>query len=185
VSDIRGRQIVLRPATLRDRRRVFEWLTRSDVTAAMLGPPLYPDAPVPTWEEFCGDYQPHYFDGSTPMLGRSYLILAGADPVGHINYNDIFEKDGQRRVELDVWMRSRAWCGKGYGPDAIETLCRHLLETYGVTAFMVQPSARNPAAIRAYEKAGFHRLHATPQAAEAMWGPWDYEDSVFMVRQAR
>jgi RimJ/RimL family protein N-acetyltransferase len=163
---------------------VYEWLTRSDVTAAMLGPPLYPDAPVPTWEDFCGDYPPHYFDGSAPMLGRSFLILVGAEPVGHINYNDIVEKDGQLLVELDIWMRSRAWCGRGFGPDAMDTLGRHLVETYGVTELMVQPSARNSAAIRAYQRAGFHRLPTSLQAAEETWGPRDYYDSVYMVKQA-
>ena len=47
---------------------------------------------------------------------------------------------------------------------------------------MVQPSARNPRAIRAYEKAGFKRLGLPIGEARALWGPSDYADSVYMVR---
>jgi RimJ/RimL family protein N-acetyltransferase len=46
---------------------------------------------------------------------------------------------------------------------------------------MVQPSARNPRAIRAYEKAGFERLELSIEAARELWGPNDYDDSVYMV----
>jgi diamine N-acetyltransferase len=181
---LQSRRITLRPATLEDRRMIYEWLAHSDVTATMLGSPRYPETPIPTWEEFCEDYQPYFFDGSAPRLGRSFLIVADADPVGQINYNDISEKDGGKRVELDIWMRASAWCGRGLGPDALNTLCSFLADAYGVREFMVQPSERNGAAIRAYEKAGFHRLNLTPDAAAERWGSRDYHDSVFMVRQA-
>jgi RimJ/RimL family protein N-acetyltransferase len=51
-----------------------------------------------------------------------------------------------------------------------------------VAEFLVQPSARNPRAIRAYEKAGFRRLGLPIEEARALWGPSDYADSVYMVR---
>ena len=56
--------VSLRPAVASDRRQVYEWLARSDVTPSMMGPPDYPDHPIPSWEEFCADYLPHYFDDS-------------------------------------------------------------------------------------------------------------------------
>ena len=40
---------------------------------------------------------------------------------------------------------------------------------------MVQPSARNPRAIKAYEKVGFKRLELPIEAARELWGPNDYE----------
>jgi RimJ/RimL family protein N-acetyltransferase len=102
--------------------------------------------------------------------------------VGQVNYNDIHERGGRRRTELDIWMRCEACCGKEYGTDALDALCRHLHERFGVAEFMVQPSARNPRAIRAYEKAGFRRLDLPIDEARALWGPSDYADSVYMVR---
>ena len=86
-------------------------------------------------------------------------------------------------VELDIWMRSEACCGKGYGTEALDALCRHLHERFGVEEFMVQPSARNPRAIRAYEKLGFKRLDVPIESARELWGPNDYYDSVYMVRR--
>jgi len=50
-----------------------------------------------------------------------------------------------------------------------------------VVEFMIQPSASNPRAIRAYEKAGFSRLDLPLESARELWGPNDYYDSVYMV----
>lgn len=151
----------------------------------MLGPPLYPERPIPPPELQGEGYEPHYFDGSAPEFGRCFLILADGEPVGQVSYNDIHASEGRRRVELDIWMRSEACCGKGYGTDALDALCRHLHERFGVVEFLVQPSARNPRAIRAYEKAGFARLDVPGNAARELWGPADYPDSVYMVRTMR
>lgn len=180
---IRGSKVVLRPAAPDDRREIFDWLFRSDVTPTMLGLPLYPEKPIPPPGETGEGYDPHYFDGSAPALGRCYLILVDGGPVGQVNYNDIHERDGRKRVELDIWMRSESLCGRGYGTDALNVLCRHLHEQFGVEEFLVQPSARNPRSIRAYEKAGFVRLDASVDAARELRGPSDYFDSVYMVRR--
>jgi RimJ/RimL family protein N-acetyltransferase len=180
-EDIRGRHVTLRAAGPEDRRMILGWLYRSDVTPSMLGPPLYPERPVPSPGEGGGDYEPHFFDGSAPELGRCYLILVGGEPVGQVGYNDIHEHGGRRRTELDLWMRSESCCGRGHGPDALEALCGHLHDRLGVAEFMVQPSARNPRAIRAYEKVGFRRLGLPIEVARALWGPNDNDDSVYMV----
>jgi RimJ/RimL family protein N-acetyltransferase len=79
-------------------------------------------------------------------------------------------------------MRAEEFCGKGDSPDALDTLCHHLSERFGVRDFMVQSSPRNPRAIRAYEKAGFKRLALSSQEAWELWGPNDYFDSLYMVR---
>ena len=57
----------------------------------MIGPPTYPDHPIPTWEEFCDDYKAYFFDGSAPELGCCYVILVGGEPVGQVNNNGIEE----------------------------------------------------------------------------------------------
>lgn len=177
-----GQSVRLRPAAPTDRRSVYEWAALSDLTAAMMGPPLYPDHPVPSWEAFCVDHGPHFFDGSDLMLGRCYIIEADGEPVGQIYYNDIEERAGARRVEIDLWLRAERYTGRGYGTDALETLCRHLSESLAVEVVMLQPSARNPRAIRAYEKVGFRRLALPLDEARALWGPNDYDDSVYMVK---
>jgi diamine N-acetyltransferase len=179
---LHGGRVVLRPAASEDVGPICEWLARSDLTATMAGSPTYPERAVPSWDEFLADYPGHYFDDSSPELGRCLVILVDDEPVGQVNHNDVFEQQGRRRVELDIWMRSEACCGKGYGTDALDVLCRHLHERFGVVEFLVQPSARNPRAIRAYEKAGFVKLDVPGDAVRELWGPADYSDSVYMVR---
>ncbi len=182
-TELQGQRVTLRPAMEQDRRSIYEWMAHSDLTPQMIGPPTYPDHPIDPWEEFCADYKPHFFDDSAPLLGRCFIISVNGEAVGQVNYNDIQEKKGVRRTELDIWLRSAADSGHGYGPDALDTLCRYLGQQFGVTEFMVQPSARNPRAIRAYEKIGFVKLDLPLEAARAEWGPSDYDDSVYMVKR--
>ncbi len=179
---IKGVRVVLLPASPEDEAQILDWLLRSDVTPSLLGPPLFPERPLPSPDDSSQRFDPHYLDGTAPELGRCFLILVDGEPVGQVTYNDILEWDGRKRVELDFWMRSESCCGKGNGPDALDALCRHLHERFGVEEVMVQPSARNPRAIRAYEVVGFRRLDLPLEAARELWGLNDYFDSVYMVR---
>ena len=115
-------------------------------------------------------------------MGRCFVILVNDEPVGQVYYNDIEEHEHRKRTELDIWMRSEQYCGQGFGSDALLTLCEYLVRQFGVQEFMVQPSARNRRAIRAYEKIGFVKLPLTVKEARAQWGPNDYFDSVYMVK---
>jgi diamine N-acetyltransferase len=179
---VQGKRVVLRPATTEDEPQILEWLLRSDITPSILGPPLFPERPVPPLDDSSQRLDPHYLDGTAPELGSCFLIFVDDEPVGQVTYNDIVERDEGRQVELDIWMKSEAFCGKGYGTDALDALCGYLHERFGVSQFMVQPSARNPRAIRAYEKIGFQKLDLLIEAARELWGPNDYCDSVYMVR---
>jgi RimJ/RimL family protein N-acetyltransferase len=181
---IRGQRVVLRPATISEMRTIYDWFACSDITSSMVGPPRFPEKEIPTWDQFQSGYESelHYFDNSAPELGRCYMILSDDEPIGQVTYNDIEERCGQRRVELDIWMRSEADCGHGNGADALDTLCRYLSDRWEVREFMVQPSARNPRAIRTYEKLGFQRLGVSLDSARELWGPSDYHDSVYMVK---
>lgn len=175
--------VTLRPARASDKRRVYEWLAQSDVTAAMMGPPNYADLPIPTWQEFCADYLPHYFDDSAPLSGRFFMIIADGQKVGAVCYNAIDEQ--RRSTELDVWLRSEADCGRGDGSSALQALCAHLHEAYTVEEFIIRPSKRNRRAIAAYQRAGFELLSLTPAEERKRFGKGDYEDSVVLLKRIR
>jgi len=59
-----------------------------------------------------------------------------------------------RHAGMDLFL-DPAVRGRGLGPDAVRTLVRHLIDGYGHHRFVIDPSARNAAAIRCYEKVGF------------------------------
>ena len=178
---IKGNKVSLRPATQEDRRMIYEWMANSDITSSMMGMPKFPDVLVPTWEEFSSDYEPYYFDGSKPNLGRCFIILTDGKPIGMVNYNEIDES--RKRTELDIWMSSERNCGKEYGTDALETLTCFLYQEYGIVEFIMRPSARNSRAVHSYEKIGFHRIDISPEQEGAEFGPGNYYDSFVLVKR--
>jgi RimJ/RimL family protein N-acetyltransferase len=178
---LQGKTIILRPATFTDSRAIYEWLAHSDLTASMMGPPLFPEVSIPSWEEFCVGYPSHFFDGSRSDSGRSYIIELKGEPIGHINYDGLDPKG--RCAELDIWMRSSNFCGRGFGSEAIELLVSFLLEQYHVRQFVLRPSRRNERAIRSYERAGFVQVDMSPADHMRAYGRGDYRDDVLMLRE--
>ncbi len=176
LTTIDGRRVRLRPATLADRRMIHDWSYASDVAPLL----HLSDPPSRPFESWCEDWQEHYFTDATPERGRMFVVLDGETPVGAIAHHDI---DERRRVEVDVWLSAEAHCGRGLGTDAVAALCAHLEEALGVRTIMMQPSARNPRAVRAYEKVGFVQVPATAEEIAADWGEADHPDSVLMLRE--
>jgi diamine N-acetyltransferase len=147
----------------------------------MMGPPLFPETPIPTWEQFCNDYVMCFFDGTQEEVGRCYVIEAEGEAVGHISYSQM--DTHENFAELDIWMRAAKYCGRGYGSDALRALVQHLHDRYHVTEFILRPSRRNPRAIRAYARAGFVPLSLTNEEQTALYGPGDYEDTVVLCKK--
>lgn len=177
---LKGKRIVLRAATAADRWNVYEWLACSDVTAWFLGPPDFPDNPVPSWEEFCEDYRPHYFDDSQPERGRCFIIVAGGEDVGAVCYN-VVRAEGF--TDLDIWLRSAADCGKGYGTDALRTLSDYLHRLFGLSRVVISPSARNKRAVASYRKVGFEPVSSEREYEFLRPEDREYMDHVVMVKE--
>jgi RimJ/RimL family protein N-acetyltransferase len=175
---IKGKLVSLRPATLRDRRNIFEWLAESDLTSKMLGPPHFPDNAAPSWGEFIADYTENYFDAANPQQGRSFIIESAGADAGHISYNLLDAETGT--FEFDIWMASNSWCNKGLGTDAINSLCDYLEGAVLAKTFVLAPSLRNKGAVRAYQKCGFEPTDVPPPNFVP-----DYYDTVILVRKAR
>ncbi|MBN2348101.1 MAG: GNAT family N-acetyltransferase [Bacteroidales bacterium] len=169
-----GEKIKLRPATMQDREHIFLWLTKSNLTQEMMGPPNYPDSKIPTWKKFINDYRDYYFDGS-PLNGQCFIIEHNGQEIGQINHNKIDTLS--KTTDLDIWLSDRKHTGKGFGPDAINCLCNYLHKKYGCNKFVISPSGRNLRAIRSYEKAGFVMTDEKPEASEM-----DYNDNVILIK---
>jgi len=167
--------LTLRPATLQDKRKIFDWLTNSNLTSEMLGPPKFADNPVPTWNEFDKDYSDNYFDNSQPNNGQCFVIEHNAQAIGQINYNPI--EPETKCTEIDIWLSDLQFTGKGFGTEAIRILCCYLDKSFGCKTFFIAPSRRNEKAIKSYKKAGFIEIKKIPDNFIP-----DYEDSVLMIK---
>lgn len=180
--NIKGNKIELKPAQESDREKIFNWLTKSDLTSSVMGTPEYPDHPTPSWEQFCEDYTLSFFNASGDGKGRNYIIVVNGEEIGTIGY-DLLDKE-KDRVVLDIWMRSEEYCGHGYGSDALKALYIHIHEKYGITSFLISPSARNKRAIAAYKKAGFESIKTLDKnEQENEFGLSEYDDNVLMIKR--
>jgi diamine N-acetyltransferase len=170
-----GEKIKLRPATILDRENIFLWLTKSNLTKEMMGPPKYPDSKIPTWDEFINDFYEYYFNGSHPLKGQCFIIEHKGQEIGQINHNEInlIEKS----ADLDIWLNDEAHGGKGYGTEAIKVMCNYLNKEFGCRKILLSPSKRNLRAIKSYEKAGFVMTGIKPDSNKM-----DYEDNVILVK---
>lgn len=149
-------QISIVPSKLGDKRKVFEWLCLSETAKSHMGPPTFEDHPIPSWDEYCEDFEDYYFDGSKPQNGQLWIIKHGEEEIGAICYSSFHLKG--RSAELDIWIAIEKNCGKGFGSEAIRLLCDYLKEKLGIDGFIIRPSKRNERAVRAYEKAGFIKV---------------------------
>jgi hypothetical protein len=158
---IKGTIIHLLPAALKDRQKVYEWCFHSETTKSHSGFPCYPDVPIPTFEEFCDNYYTDYFfTGSKQNDGRGYIIMDETEPVGFISYCSFHLKP--YKAELDIWMKSEADCGKGFGTDAIIALADYLGGTMEIREIIMRPALKNARAIRSYKKAGLKESTKQP-----------------------
>ncbi len=175
---INGEHIRLRPAVLTDRDPIYKVLARSELTGNLLGHPSQDHTPLLSFEQFCDDYKRHYFDDSKPESGRCFVIELGGQAIGQVNYNEI----ENARTELDIWMFEEKYCGHGYGSEALRLLCDYLQSRLRVQGFYIKPSASNPRAIRAYEKAGFRRTALFEKEALQEYGRKDSIDDIYMQK---
>jgi RimJ/RimL family protein N-acetyltransferase len=144
---VEGKKVKLRPMTVEEIPLFYQWAIHSPFWYG--GP--YGDK-IPTYEEFTQDWKRYYFDGSQPEKGRAFVIMVGNRLIGEINYNEINREDNS--VELDILIAEEEK-GKGYGPDALETLAKYLFSKMSVQLCWVEAVTKNTRATRAYEKAGF------------------------------
>ncbi|MBB4660736.1 aminoglycoside 6'-N-acetyltransferase [Conexibacter arvalis] len=135
---IEGRRVRLRAAGEGDRERMREILAAPEVA------------------RWWGDPDGNLDDAVAPEEGTdSYAIELrdGGETIGVIQSWEENEPDF-RHAGIDLALHPDHQ-GRGYGPEAIAALARHLFEARGHHRITIDPAAANGNAIRAYERLGF------------------------------
>lgn len=145
--------ISLRYSTIDEKRKVYEWLCLSDATSSFMGEPDFPDHPIPTWEEYFEDFEEFYFIEEEKERGSVMIIEKAGEEIGCVCHSSFHLKP--ECSELDIWMKSEAFCGNGFGIIALKMLIELLQKELKKTKFIIRPAERNIRAVKAYEKAGF------------------------------
>jgi aminoglycoside 6'-N-acetyltransferase len=99
-------------------------------------------------------------DGGFPLTddpGASRLVIEVDGAVaGLIQFSEELEPK-YKHASVDLFL-APALHGRGLGTEAVRAVVRHLIDERGHHRITIDPAARNAAAIRAYEKAGFTRV---------------------------
>ena len=178
---ISGNNMELVPAIEDDREEIYKWLCHSDLTTSVMGPPLYPDHPVPSYQEFSAEYPLSFFNESADGFGKVFIIIVDGEKVGTVGYDLLDRQKG--RVVLDIWMRAQKFCGRGYGSRALLLLNGYIHDTFGISTFQISPSGKNSRAIAAFQKAGFNIIRLLDRnEQEAMFGVSEYETNLLMEK---
>ncbi len=155
-------------ATLSDRKKAYDWLFNSDFSDFLMKLEGFTRETMPAYEDFTGEYWDFFFDGTQPENGRCFKIVdeSNNEEVGFIYYMAFHTKEGV--AELDVWLKSLEFTGKGIGPSAITKLVQKLNKELGFQTFFMRPAKENTRAVNSYKKAGFNE---TELVAEDYYKP--------------
>ncbi|WP_110309724.1 GNAT family N-acetyltransferase [Dysgonomonas alginatilytica] len=154
--------ITIRHAAIDEKRKTYEWLCLSDTAAMHMGKPDFPENPIPTWQEFQNDFEDFYYQQESLHLGSVMIIEKDGNEIGATCYACFHLH--HHMAELDIWLKSKAYCGKGYGTEALKELINYLNSSLDTTQFIIRPSEKNIGAIKSYQKAGFRKIENKEEA---------------------
>ncbi len=146
-------KLSLRFAKLGEKREIFELLIAPEIQTFMFSETF----PAPTWSEFDEGEDDAYYSGEASRMGSYLLIIYEETVIGSVSYTCEYEKIPFG--EIDIWLGSMVYTGKGIGVKVIKALISFVHETYGIETFIIRPWKKNGHAIKAYEKCGFVRVN--------------------------
>jgi aminoglycoside 6'-N-acetyltransferase len=129
---------------------------------------IFNDPEVARW---WGDPSKSVADAMEVVEGESrFVIEHDGEPIGFIQC--VEETDPMyEHASIDISLRSE-WQGKGFGPDAIRTLARFLIDNRGHHRLTIDPAAHNTRAIKAYENVGFEPVGLMRNYERGPDGTW-------------
>lgn len=116
------------------------------------------------------------FPEEEPSAERFTVIVDGS-VAGMVQVTEENDPDF-RSAEVDIFLDAELR-GRGFGPDVLITLARHLVEDRGHHRLWLGANLHNARAIRCYEKAGF-RVVGTMRLSGRDFRTGEYEDELLM-----
>jgi aminoglycoside 6'-N-acetyltransferase len=154
-SELAGREVVLRRATLAD----------APALAAILAEP----GVARWWGTFDLERVTADLMGADPEE-HAFTIEHDGEIVGYIQAVEEEEPDF-RSAGIDLFLRTDAQ-GRGLGPDAIRAVAAYLIDDRGHHRLTIDPAAENARAIAAYAKLGFRPVGRMRQYQRMADGGW-------------
>jgi RimJ/RimL family protein N-acetyltransferase len=145
----RGEKVELGPVQREYLPRYVEWLNDWEIAQYLM-----PGIPQPVTLES----EINWFEGrqhDRDNLVFAILALPDKTLIGNCGLHQIDLKN--RSAVFGIFIGDKNYLSKGYGSDAARTTLRFAFEQLGLNRVELEVYDFNPRAVRAYEKAGFHR----------------------------
>ena len=157
-------QIRFRPLAVGDLELMHRWLNDDFVARWWPG--------WPSLEQVREKYVPR-IEGRDPT--KCYIIELGAAAIGFIQRYRVIDDpnlrslidEPERAGGIDIFLGDRRYAYRGLGPRVIRQFLRErVFDLPATNLCMIDPPQNNLAAIRAYEKVGFHYLATVHASGE-------------------
>ncbi|MBM3140210.1 MAG: GNAT family N-acetyltransferase [Chloroflexi bacterium] len=148
---LEGERVRLRPAEVTDTPRFLPWINDPEVRH-LLGAAAYQYS-LAAEEEFIRSRQENSWEAGV------FLVIEAMDAddeprtIGNLEARRLHAES--RHAEIGILIGDREYWGRGYGEDAMRTLCRFLFEELDLHRVYLSVLEFNPRARRSYEKVGF------------------------------
>ncbi|MGE5674511.1 MAG: GNAT family N-acetyltransferase [Mycobacterium leprae] len=152
-------QIGFRKLTMADLPLIHRWLNETPTVKDFYG-----HGEETPYAAVVAKYEPRV-KGEDPTT--SYIITYGETPIGYIqtylwrsypDYAQYLELQ-EEAASLDVFIGDEEYLHKGLGSHMLRAFVDQIIfADPRIASCVITPEARNPSALRAYEKAGFQRV---------------------------
>lgn len=145
---IKGKRIRLRAVEHEDLPFFVTWLNDPEVVQGLFIYLPLSSADEEKWFEQLSDLPPAEKPLAIEILDGENWKLVGNSSFHNISMNN-------RSAEVGLLIGDKKEWNKGYGTETMQILLKHGFETLNLNRIFLRVYENNPAAIRAYEKAGF------------------------------
>jgi RimJ/RimL family protein N-acetyltransferase len=144
---IEGKLVRLRPQSMDDVDRYVAWFNDPEVTEYLSNRYLISREAEVAW-----------LRGRTETMMSQTAVLFAIETldgvhIGSTNFHEVLPEN--RKARLGVTIGDKAYWSRGYGGDAVTTLCRFGFDEMNLHRIDLTVHAGNARAIRCYTKAGF------------------------------
>ncbi|HET7580922.1 MAG TPA: GNAT family protein [Bacillales bacterium] len=151
---ITGTKIELRPVSLEDFKRTYEWRNDENFAKMGAGSELFRYSHV-SLDQIEDAYTQEIKKQDKREKGEFSIYTHGenAKHIGFILYREM--NIVSRCCTIGMGIGSKKYWGKGFGSDALKTLVHYLFQTMNLNRVQLDTWSGNERAIRSYEKCGF------------------------------
>jgi RimJ/RimL family protein N-acetyltransferase len=168
IVNIAGELVALGPLRREHLPLYLRWINDFGTTRT-LGVPMQPmtlEQETVWYEQAATDDERYSFTIYERATGR---------PIGNCGLFDVNWR--HLRAEVGILIGEPDARGRGYGTEAMRLLLDYAFTALGLHSVMLRVYAYNPAAVRSYEKAGFHEIG---RRRESRWYNGRFWDEIHM-----